>query len=82
MRRRHHPGAVEGGGAESPNPLRDFRMSMLGHGFVDEANNEFALDDSDPVAYGLVRMRRGGLTPGVAAAAIVVIVGLALLFLL
>jgi hypothetical protein len=41
------------------NPLRSFRMSMLAHGFVDRAShNEFELDESDPVTYGVVRLPR------------------------
>jgi hypothetical protein len=42
------------------NPLRSYRMSMLAHGFVDQAESpEFTLDESDPMSYSVVRIRGG-----------------------
>jgi hypothetical protein len=81
-----------GEGAESSNhagnPLRSYRMSMLAHGFVDQSDAdqsdraEFALDESDPMSYGVVRTRGGSigglLLAGailVAVAAVVIILG-------
>lgn len=41
------------------NPLRSYRMSMLAHGFVDQqATDDFAPDETDPMAYGVVRRSR------------------------
>jgi len=53
---------TSGQGAESSNrsdnPLRSYRMSMLAHGFVDQSDDaEFTLDESDPMTYGVVRIR-------------------------
>lgn len=63
-------------GSVPGNPLRTYRMSMLAHGFVDQPDrSEFELDDTDPIAYGLVR--KGGRLPVAAA----VTVGLLLVVL-
>lgn len=57
------------------NPLRSYRMSMLAHGFVEESERgEFALDDSDPVTYSVVRLRGKPLTAAACIAFAVVIV--------
>ena len=52
------------GGSNVPgNPLRSYRMSMLSHGFVDTPEDEaFDLDEADPVAYSVVRLRSEPLT--------------------
>ena len=49
-------------------------MSMLAHGFVDhDADDGFALDDSDPVIYSVVRLRAAPLRVGAAVVLVVVL---------
>ena len=55
----HIPPDAPGGSPDHANPLREYRMSMLGHGFVDEGHGDgFDLDESDPVAYGIIPIGR------------------------
>lgn len=64
-------------GSVPGNPLRTYRMSMLAHGFVDQPDrSDFEPDDTDPIAYGVVR--KGGRIPTVAA----ITVGLLLVVLI
>jgi len=45
---------------------------MLGHGFVDEPHGDgFGLDESDPIAYGVVRLGRTGPPATMAAASVI-----------
>jgi hypothetical protein len=45
------------------NPLRSYRLAMLGHGFVDDAaGDEFKLDESDAIGYSLLRIRKERLS--------------------
>jgi hypothetical protein len=57
------------------NPLRSYRMSMLSHGFVDESDKtDFTLDESDPMSYGVVRLRGGQLRGLLLSGAILLVV--------
>lgn len=50
-------------GNHAGNSLRSYRMSMLAHGFVDEPDGaEFKSDESDPMSYGVVRLRGSQLS--------------------
>jgi hypothetical protein len=60
-------------GNRTDNPLRPYRMAMLGHGFVDEGSEpRFKPDETDPMAYGIVKLR-GSRFPTTAVITIVVI---------
>ena len=71
-------------GSNGPgSPLRSYRMSMLAHGFVDEADREygaFVLDESDPMSYSVVRLHgpplgmAAWIVGGIVALAIIVLV--------
>ena len=43
------------------NPLSSYRMSMLSHGFLPtEDGQEYLPDESGPMTYGVVLLRKGG----------------------
>jgi hypothetical protein len=51
-------------------------MSMLAHGFVDQPGSpEFMLDESDPMSYSVVRIRRGQVQWAWLLGAIFLVVG-------
>jgi hypothetical protein len=73
-------------GAESGNvpgnPLRSYRMSMLSHGFVDQTDDtDFTLDESDPMSYGVVRVRGGHVRGLLLSGAILLVVAVAVIIL-
>ncbi len=56
------------------NPLRSYRMSMLAHGFVDSgSDDEFALDETDPMSYSVVRIRKAPVTVASVIAAVILL---------
>jgi hypothetical protein len=76
-------------GAESGNtpgnPLRSYRMSMLSHGFVDQTDQsegtDFTLDESDPMSYGVVRVRGGHARGLLLSGAILLVVAVVVIIL-
>ena len=71
--------AIPDDGNVPGNALRSYRMSMLAHGFVDQPDSdEFMLDESDPMSYGVVRIRGGQVQWASLLGAIFVVVGVVL----
>jgi hypothetical protein len=73
-----------GYGNPADQRLSSYRMSMLAHGFVDSEDgdrHEFVPDESSPMSYAVVVMRKGWSVPlAVAAIVIVAVVVLVLVF--
>ena len=65
------------------NPLRSYRMSMLAHGFIDrDSDDEFTLDETDPMSYSVVRLRKTPVTIASIAALVILILLIAAFVLL
>lgn len=73
-----------GYGNPADRRLSSYRMSMLAHGFVDSEDgdrHEFVPDESGPMSYAVVVMRRGwSAALVIAALAIVAVIVLVLFF--
>ena len=77
------PGTSIDGSNVPGNPLRSYRMSMLAHGFVDHHHDdEFKLDESDPMSYSVVRLRAQPLTALSIAVVLAVLVATVATYLL
>lgn len=80
--RRSHGQRVDGSNVPG-NPLRSYRMSMLAHGFVDHhTDEEFTLDETDPMSYSVVRLRKTPVTVGSVTPVVVLVLLIAAIVLL